>query len=143
MNFPCVFPKDFIYFPLFLFLVMIFKKNLFLQSLRHSGEQNILTDACNIKLKCPENLGLNSFDCVKKSNVKCFLQLRCSQRFREYRKYSKYYHLDYRYNILWKWWYGLCIAVMIHFLLWSIYNLVDFFRYKDYKNKIFFHETIF
>ena len=59
---------------------MIFKKNLFLQSLRHSGEQNILTNACNIKLKCPENLGLNSFDCVKKSNLKCFLELWCSLR---------------------------------------------------------------
>ena len=50
-----------------------------MQSLRHSGEQNILTNACNIKLKCPENLGLNSFDCVKKSNLKCFLELWCSR----------------------------------------------------------------
>ena len=74
-----LFSKEFVYVPLIYFHFLTFTKNLFLQSLKQSGEQNILTNACNMKSKFPKNLGLHSFDCVKKSNLKCFLQLWCKQ----------------------------------------------------------------
>ena len=86
MNFSRLFSKDFVYVPLYLFLVFDIYKKLIFAKFRHSGQQSILNNACNIKLKFLKNLGLNSFDCVKKSNLKCFLKFWCNQRFREYGK---------------------------------------------------------
>ena len=91
-----------------------------------------------------KNLG--SFDCVKKSNVKCFLQLWYSQRFRECRKLEKYYYLDYRYNILqnagtaYLLQSGFILVCYGQFIIWSIFlatktTKITYFFTKQYSRK--------